>query len=296
MVGECYGYLDRGACQWYNQQYIRNEATVFLLIIRANYIKMKRNGFTLIEVLIAVVVGLVIMAAVYSAMIIVQRTSANLGRKVVTQQDTRAVLDFMAMEIRMASYNPTRNSLGNTWSTIPNNCASLASPPIGFAAPVVANKGIQIANGNGLLVAMDLSGDGAIGCSCGSCCGPPNTCSTTLPGNGGIGTCAGLNEYIAYSYDGVNTINRNVSCGGNSAILGGAAPGSNISNAAAGFNLFRYFDGNDNELVAPVNIPAIRRILITIVADTAQNDLNTGQPRRMIYSTNVIVRNHAPSP
>lgn len=71
---------------------------------------MKRNGFTLIEVLIAVVVGLVIMGAVYSAMVIVQRTSANLGRKVVTQQDTRAVLDFMAMEIRMASYNPTRST------------------------------------------------------------------------------------------------------------------------------------------------------------------------------------------
>lgn len=230
-----------------------------MLIIRANYIKMKRNGFTLIEVLIAVVVGLVIMGAVYSAMVIVQRTSANLGRKVVTQQDTRAVLDFMAMEIRMASYNPTRST--NLWGTIPN-CA--------IGAPVAANKGIQIANSNNLLVAMDLNNDGQIG--------PP-----------------GANEYIAYSYDGVNTINRNVSCGGNSAILGGAAPGSNVSNAAAGFNLFRYFDGNDNELVAPVNIPAIRRILITIVADTAQNDLNTGQPRRMIYSTNVIVRNHAAS-
>jgi type IV pilus assembly protein PilW len=228
---------------------------------------MKRNGFTLVEVLIAVVVGLIIMAAVYGTMTLAQRTSANLGRKIVTQQDTRAVLDFMAMEIRMASYNP--NNRAATWSTSSLACLVLPNPPD-------ANKGIRIATANTLAVAMDL---GPLG--------PPRVYGT-------IGDAD--NEYIVYSYDGANTVTRNVSCGGNQAILGGAAPDSNVRNAIAGIPLFQYFDRNDQPLAAPVNIPAIRRILITIVAETAERDLNTNLPRRMIYSTSVIVRNHALSP
>jgi prepilin-type N-terminal cleavage/methylation domain-containing protein len=233
----------------------------------SGFIKMKRNGFTLIEILIAMVVALVIMAAVYGTMTMAQRTSSNLGRKIVTQQDTRAILDFMAIEIRMASYNPTNDKA--TWSGA-IACNGLAMIP--------AFKGIQTANANTIAVAMDLDGSQTIG---------------------NVG-----NEYIVYSYAGANSITRNVSCGGNQAILGGAAPDSNVRNAAAGVNLFRYFDKNDQEITATVNnnpsivngIPAIRRILITIVADTAEIDLNTKQPRRMIYSTNVLVRNHALSP
>jgi len=219
--------------------------------------KMSRNGFTLVEILVAVAVGLVIMAAVYGTMTLAQRTSANLGRKVVTQQDTRAVLDFMAAEIRMASYNPTYSITTSPWTGV--TCDGL-----GLNA---ANKGIVQANANTIAVAMDLDGSGTIG----------NV----------------RNEYIVYSYNGADTITRNISCGGNLAILGGNAPDSNVRNAGPPVvRLFRYFDVNDNEL-NPIVIPAIRRILITIVADTAEKDLNTGIPRRMVYSTNVLMRNHA---
>ncbi|MEE9936292.1 MAG: prepilin-type N-terminal cleavage/methylation domain-containing protein, partial [Deltaproteobacteria bacterium] len=74
---------------------------------------MRKNGFTLVEVLVGVVVGLIIVAGVYGVMVLTQRTSASLGRRVVTQQDTRLVLDFMASEIRMASFNPSMS--GDTW-------------------------------------------------------------------------------------------------------------------------------------------------------------------------------------
>jgi hypothetical protein len=117
-----------------------------------------------------------------------------------------------------------------------------------------------------------------------------------LDGNGVIGDQAtSPNEYIMYSYDGASTLTRNVSCGGNSAILGGTALSSNVRNAAvlpAPISLFRYFDKTNTELTVPVNIPAIRRILITIVADTADKDLNTKMPKRIVYSTSVAVRNH----
>lgn len=236
---------------------------------------MKKNGFTLVEVLTAMVVGLAIMAAIFGAMTIAQRTSTNLSQKIVTQQDTRAVLDFMAMEIRMASFNP-KNS-----STIWNPSSNL----LGCAPAALLNKGILIATATTIAVAMDL---GPIG--------PPRVYEI-------IGDAS--NEYIVYSYNGADSITRTTNCGPALAILGGTALGSNVRNAIAGVSLFRYFDKGTPANPAgveipvaslPARIPDIRRILITIVADTAEVDLNTRIPRRMIYSTNVIVRNHALSP
>ena len=236
---------------------------------------MKKNGFTLVEVLTAMVVGLAIMAAIFGAMTIAQRTSTNLSQKIVTQQDTRAVLDFMAMEIRMASFNP-KNS-----STIWNPSSNL----LGCAPAALLNKGILIATATTIAVAMDLGPTG-----------PPRVYEI-------IGDAS--NEYIVYSYNGADSITRTTNCGPALAILGGTALGSNVRNAIAGVSLFRYFDKGTPANPAgveipvaslPARIPDIRRILITIVADTAEVDLNTRIPRRMIYSTNVIVRNHALSP
>ena len=234
-----------------------------------NFCKIRRRGFTLVELLIAMAAGTVIIAAVYSAMNLALRFSANTDRKVITQQDTRAVLDLMAMEIRMASYNPTNNIPTNTWG----NPSTLVCMPSLALAPITF-KGIKSATANSIAVAMDLNGDGVIG--------PPGT-----------------NEYIVYSYDGADTITRSVSCGNNFAILGGTAPFTNVRNAAVlpiPIPLFQYFDRNDQPTAL---IPNIRRIQITIVTDTLANDTTqtgTPRPRRMIYSTSVIVRNHALSP
>jgi prepilin-type N-terminal cleavage/methylation domain-containing protein len=241
-----------------------------------NFCKIRRRGFTLVELLIAMAAGTVIMAAVYSAMNLALRFSANTDRKVITQQDTRAVLDLMAMEIRMASYNPTVSL--TTWSgNVLGNCSA------SNISLTQAFKGIQVANANQIAIAMDLDGSKTIGNF--------------------------ANEYIVYSYDGADTLNRSVSCVG-ADILGGSAPFTNVRNAAVRpdpIPLFQYFDKNDVEITKTVNnnpslvngIPAIRRIQITIVTDTLANDTTQSgipRPRRMIYSTSVIVRNHALSP
>lgn len=224
-------------------------------------LNMKDKGFTLIEVLIAAGVGAVILAAVYGLMTVTQKSSTNLDRRVITQQDTRMVLDLMALEIQMASYNPRVTSA--TWSTFP----ALACVPAITASPAT-NKGIKIATANQLAVAMDLNASAIIGDV--------------------------ANEYIVYTYDGASTLTRNVSCGGAEHILGGNAPFTTVKNAAAGVSLFRYFDKNNNELTSPVaNIANIRSILITIVAWTQDKDVGTQQYKKMVYSTRVIVRNHA---
>lgn len=256
-------------------------------------IKMKKNGFTLIEIIIAMAIGAVIMTAIYASMNLAQKSSASVGRKVATQQDARLVLDLMSMEIRMASYNPTRTT--NLLSTIPTgSCTSITWP-----SPVSANRGILVAESNRILVAMDLGGDGVIGCNtaaaaCAVCCGPPNTCTNSF--------CAGHNEYIEYTYVGgtTGTIFRNIggtSCSGDTAILGGVGSTTMVRNdqqinpvtGATPMPMFQYFDGAG---AATTSIPAIRRIRITIVADTESNDSLTNQPKRMTNTTDVLVKNH----
>lgn len=222
-------------------------------------VNMRNKGFTLVEVLIAMAVGAIIMAAIYGLMTTAQKTSTSLDRKVIAQQDTRAVLDLMAMEIRMASYNPSYTN--PTWNNTPGSKA-VCMPSV-----AAANKGIKIATANSIAVAMDLDGSQTIGDD--------------------------DNEYIVYSYDGASTLTRSVSCAAPADIIGGSAPYSKIRNAAAGVPLFQYFDKDDNPTA---NIPDIRRIVITIASETSEINLNTKQPNKLVYSTSVIVRNHAISP
>ena len=184
-----------------------------------------KKGFTLVEILIAMAVGLVIMAAIYSSMNLAQHSTASIGRKVMTQQDARAVLGLMAMEIRMVSFNRWYDSKPNLWSSVP------ACGAMGFAVSVKERKGIQIATANSLLVAMDLNADGIIG--------PP-----------------ARNEYIFYQYNaGTGTITRNVQCGGNQPMLGGAGSSTMIRNnltTPAATPLFQYFDESGTDISATV--------------------------------------------
>lgn len=230
---------------------------------------MKKNGFTLIELMIYVAISTVIMFAVYSAVELSQRTSSSLGRKTITQQDARLVLDMMAMDIRNASYNRWHQQ--GIWRNLAG----------GFAANMLL-AGIQVADQNNILVEMDLNEDRIIG--------PPGT-----------------NEHILYSYDiPNNTITRLSNWAGGPQVLlggtnvGGAGGGTLVRNNRDGVPLFQYFisnpiPANRGPFLNPTaaQIPQIRVIRITIVAETEGNDLNTHAPRIMHYSTDVVVKNHA---
>jgi prepilin-type N-terminal cleavage/methylation domain-containing protein len=221
---------------------------------------MKKNGFSLVELMVALGIGVVVMLAIYSASDLAQRSSASVGRKVVTQQDARAVLDLMAMEIRMASFNPRRAS--GMWSS--SNCQVSAFQ---------ARKGIHNPSASTIDVQMDLNANGVI-----------------------VGD---QDENIYYSYDGVSTIRRSVNCVPN-VVLGGANSGTSVVNGAAGIPVFRYYDRLDTLIpsggMTDTQIRNIRRINITLVVDNELADPGAPVPRRMIYSTNILVRNHALSP
>ncbi|PKN88922.1 MAG: hypothetical protein CVU51_02760 [Deltaproteobacteria bacterium HGW-Deltaproteobacteria-1] len=244
---------------------------------------MGKKGFTLVELLIAMVVGLVIMAAIYGMMSLGQQSSASVDRRVLTQQDVRAVLDLMAMEIRMASFNPTRTAA--TWGTVPT-CNVL-----GLTTIKPNRKGIQIATPNSILIAMDLwDGDNAKD--------PPEPDSI-------IGGTAS-NESISYAYNsGAGTITRIVDCANSDIILGADGSSTKVVNDV-NTPVFQYFiidpltnveralDPALGELNVDNNIAVIRRIRITIVADVETQ--GRIQVSRRTYSTDVLVRNHVLSP
>ena len=236
------------------------------------------RGFTLIEVLLAVFVGLLLMAAVSITMISGQRSSSAIERKTAAQQDVRTALRVMASEISMASFNPNYNS--GIWRKFD----ACSTPAVNHD-----NKGLQEATPNSLTVEMDIGESGSIGDD--------------------------NNEIIRYQYvPGLNNqfITREVNCGGAQPFLGAAlATGFarnvrvvndtsqiNNENAPPEAAVFRYYDVKDppTELfphTKPADIPNIRRIDITLAVETDEIDPNTRQPRQMIYSTSVIVRNHA---
>ena len=234
------------------------------------------GGFTLVELLSALFVGGVLMAAVYSTMISGQRSSAGIERKVAAQQDVRAALDIMAVEIGMASYNPNFALPSQIWVN-PAACAGVSANP--------QYKGIQVAGPMGITVEMDIVENGSI-------------------------QSADANEIIAYAYDAPNqTITRSVNCGPAGPFLGGgtgAVAGTrtvNLINSTAGTNnahgvaaIFRYYGSGGNELYPdenPADISNIRRIDIALAVQTEDRDPGTNAFRQMIYSTSVLVRNHA---
>jgi type II secretory pathway pseudopilin PulG len=229
--------------------------------------KMKKeNGFTLVEIIFALFCGLALMGAIYMALISGQKSSMALDSKVTALQGTRAVIETMAIEISMASFNA--NFVSNLWRD-PANCGALS--------PNQAYKGIQVATGTSLTLEMDLNESGIIG---------------DIP-----------NEVVAYVYDIPNQrITRSVNCGAATSFLGdipGNPRSERVINNTLLIPVFRYFNGLGVEIPEaslPAEGPNIRRIQITLAVETEDVDPNSHQRRKMTYSTSVIPRNHAISP
>lgn len=222
------------------------------------------KGFTLVEVLIAMVIGTLVVAAVLMAVRGGQQASTGIEQKISVGQDARAAMDIMTAEIGMASYNPLGSS--NIWVTY-NTCQAGGTPTY---------KGIQNATATQLSIEMDTNETGVLG-------------------------DATSGEIITYTYDGPNEqITKNINCNGPAPFLGDSTAPSLvarnvfvINDRPPGINMFRYFDGNGTEFVpmTAANIPYIRKIRVTIAVLAAAADVQGGY-QRMIYSSDIIPRNH----
>jgi hypothetical protein len=112
----------------------------------------------LVEILLHPFNQPLLLATVFFAMTSAQRSSRSVEIKAAAQQDVRAVLESMALEIAMASYNPTFQPA--FWRD-PTDCNALAAgastPP-----PNQSSRGIQLAAPNSLSIQMDLDGNSRI--------------------------------------------------------------------------------------------------------------------------------------
>lgn len=225
----------------------------------------REKGFTLIELLVALALGMVVIGGIYQVVQTGLRSSSSMERKVTAVQDVRAALELMAMEVRMASYNP--NFATGLWKNEDGTISALQE-----------SKGIQQATATSILIEMDISGDSAID--------------------------SNSSEMIVYNLDAVNRyITRNAGAGAQPFL--GANPATTeertvrVINGDLNIPVFTFHDGKGDELAVtsfPASLENIRRIEIVLAVETDDLDPSSGQRKQMIYSTSVIPRNHVSSP
>ena len=238
----------------------------------------KEKGFTLAETLVALVVGMVLLLAIYSVVNMAQKSTTGIEGKVVAQQDARVALEIMALEIRMASYSIYADD--NIWVD-PVTCNHPQNPTY---------RGIRNATANSITIEMDIDDDDD---NDGDVDDPP--------------CIGGGNEIIAYEYlpAELRITRKTISCpglttAGAQPFLGPSATdpdsgGVKVINGSLNVPLFRYYDGQGDEIDPGADltvIPNIRRIAITIAAETKDADPATRQKRTLIYGTSVIPKNH----
>lgn len=69
-----------------------------------------RGGFTLVELMIAMALGLVVLGAMYGVFTTQSKQFSNQEQIVEMQQNARMAIDLISREIRMARYNPQRTT------------------------------------------------------------------------------------------------------------------------------------------------------------------------------------------
>jgi type II secretory pathway component PulJ len=245
----------------------------------------KEIGFTLIEVMFAILVGMLLLGAAYVAMTAGQQSSAGVERKVAAQQDVRAALQIMGLDLSMASYNP--HYAPNIWHDLPGFGSVVQCTGSGDQA----FKGIREATPTAITLEMDIGESNLVGDDRG--------------------------EIIRYNYDQANqsitreTANcdqvRSASAAAHflGDTIGSGRPRSvRVINQELNLAIFRYYNGVGGAPPLPINcltgnepscaeIPNIRRIDITLAVETDEVDPTTKARKRMTYSTSVLVRNQA---
>ena len=98
---------------------------------------------------ISIAVGMVIIAVIYAAVNMGQRSTVNVERKVAAHQDARAALQLMSLEIQMASFNPTYAP--NIWKD-PGSCTA--------ASGNQNYRGIQAATDSSITIETDVNESG----------------------------------------------------------------------------------------------------------------------------------------
>lgn len=97
-------------------------------------------GFTILELLIAIAIGLTVLGATYGVFTLHSKTFGNQEQIAEMQQNLRAAMDFMTREIRMAGYDPTGSSNAGIVSAV--------SDSINFTLDITSTSGPDAPDGD----------------------------------------------------------------------------------------------------------------------------------------------------
>lgn len=106
----------------------------------AHQSRRRDGGFTIVELLIAMAVGLVLLSAMYGVFTLHGKTFGTQEQVAEMQQNARAAMDFMTREIRMAGYDP-KGSAGS-------GIVSAASNSINFTLDITSTSGPDAPDGD----------------------------------------------------------------------------------------------------------------------------------------------------
>ncbi len=189
------------------------------------WLKGKRgeSGFTLVELLAAILISGIVMAGIYSVFISQQKAFSTQERIAEMNQNCRALMDVITREVRLAGYKTS----------------------------AAVFNGVATAQANTIRILADLDQDG----------------QTT-----------GEGEDITYSY---RAETRQV-------LRNGVPIAENIT----GLNfIYTLVDGTTT--ATPANLAQVRKVTISVTAQTASPGPKTGQHRTMTLTSDVTPRNLA---
>ena len=265
--------------------------------------RVKGRGVTLIELLIALVLSSILIAAIYRVFISQQRSYVVQEQVVDMQQNMRASISRMMSEIRMAGFGNVEAVLEGVDGV--NGFHQVITPGKNSITIVGGFKQIRRNNGNPIFVSSTSGNTIALNYSTDEFDRPAHqyisiggvesstvmkrkgkvlTLADTLRINHSIDTPIFKIQAITYTTgksDGKPALRRNENTGG------GAQPvAENIENIQ-----FEYFDSNGNPTAIPVSI---RMVKVTVTARTDMSDPQLkggdGYRRRQIAS-NISIRN-----
>jgi type IV pilus assembly protein PilW len=206
------------------------------------------GGFTLVEVLIAMLLSGIVMASIYSAFQSQQNSYLAQEQVSEMQQNVRIGLDMLARDIRLAGYNPD----GGAGS--------------GFVDGINFNTEPVNTNATRIAFTADLNGDGDI-----------DIATVDINNNGSI-DLADM-ERIAYRLNGTN-LERYSSVTGFTAWQTVAEHVENVE--------FQYVLANGTQTTTPTaaQLPNIRSVRISILVSTENPDPNFTNPRTYLPASN----------
>ncbi len=258
---------------------------------KTRHIKSNKNGFTLVELLIAMAISGIVAGAIFTAFQSQQKSYLIQEQVTEMQQNIRAAMDIMIRDIRMAGYDPTQSSGAN----ISTNSTGIM---IQVTMDINSDDDCNDSNENityGFSNANDANADGIADA------GAANLGRKV--GGGGFQPLAENIEAIGFAYASVDASTGNLGKSPNGHVIWAVDTDGNGN----WDNLDTSDDGNITAADGPgtgnngvingtttgtaVNTDMIRAVRIWILARAAMPDPNFRNTRTYVVGKNVITPN-----